>query len=59
MNYGVYEVDSAPSEREWDFGVAYALTEESSVDLRYYDGSEYLDRYIGVSLTWDTTVFSR
>jgi uncharacterized protein (TIGR02001 family) len=59
VNYGVYEVDSAPSEREWDFGVAYALTEESSVDLRYYDGSEYLDRYIGVSLTWDTTVFSR
>ncbi len=55
-NYGVYEVDSAPSEQEWDFGVTYSLTDESAVDLRYYDGSEYIDSYIGLSLTFDTTL---
>lgn len=58
-NYGVYEVEAAGSEREWDFGVTYALTDESAVDLRYYDGTEYLDRYFGLSVTWDTTVFTR
>ncbi|RZA15078.1 MAG: hypothetical protein EOP02_25385 [Proteobacteria bacterium] len=58
-NYGVYEVADAASEREWDFGATWALNDETGVDLRYYDGSEYEDSYIGVSLAWDTTVFSR
>lgn len=55
-NYGVYEVEAAPSEREWDFGVTYGLTDESAVDLRYYDGSEYAGSYIGLSVTFDTTL---
>ena len=58
-NYGVYEVADAGSEREWDLGAAWALSDEAGVDLRYYDGSEYAGSYIGLSLTWDTTVFSR
>ena len=58
-NYGVYEVEEAPSENEWDFGVTYSLTDEAAVDLRYYDGSEYVDSYIGLSLTYDTTIFTR
>lgn len=57
-NYGVYEVEAAPSEQEWDLGVTYGLTDEAALDLRYYDGSEYVDSYIGLSLTWDTTIFS-
>jgi uncharacterized protein (TIGR02001 family) len=56
-NYGVYEVADAASEQEWDFGVTYGLTDEAAVDLRYYDGSEYVDSYIGLSLTFDTTIF--
>lgn len=58
-NYGVYEVDAAPSEQEWDFGVTYGLTDEAALDLRYYDGSEYLGSYVGLSLTFDTTLFTR
>ena len=58
-NYGVYEVADAGSETEWDLGATWALSDETGVDLRYYDGSEYAGSYIGLSLTWDTTVFSR
>jgi uncharacterized protein (TIGR02001 family) len=58
-NYGVYEVEEAPSEQEWDFGVTYSLTDEAALDLRYYDGSEYEDSYIGLSLAYDTTIFTR
>lgn len=58
-NYGVYEVADAASEREWDFGVTYSLTDEAAVDLRYYDGSEYAGSYVGLSLTYDTTLFTR
>lgn len=58
-NYGSYGVESAPDEQEWDFGAGYALGDETAVDVRYYDGSEYVDPYFGVSLTWDTTLLSR
>ncbi len=58
-NYGVYEVADAGSEREWDFGATWSLSDETAVDLRYYDGSEYAGSYIGVSLTWDSTLFTR
>lgn len=58
-NYGLYEVADAGSEQEWDVGATYALTDEAGVDLRYYDGSEYVDGYVGLSLTFDTTIFSR
>jgi uncharacterized protein (TIGR02001 family) len=52
-NCGVYEVDAAPSESEWDFGVTYAVSEEAGVDLRYYDGTEYADAYVGLAFTWE------
>ena len=58
-NYGTYQVEDAGSEQEWDVGVVYALSDEAAVDLRYYDGSEYVDSYIGLSVTFDTTIFSR
>ncbi len=57
-NYGVYEVEAAPSEQEWDLGVTCGVTDEAALFLRYHDGSEYVDSYIGLSLTWDTTIFS-
>jgi uncharacterized protein (TIGR02001 family) len=56
-NYGIYEVEAAGSETEWDLGATWALGEETAADLRYYDGSEYLGSYVGLSLTWDTTLF--
>lgn len=58
-NYGVYEVADAASEREWDFGATWSLSDETAVDLRYYDGSEYETSYVGLKLTWDSTLFSR
>jgi hypothetical protein len=54
--YGSYEVEGAGSEQEWDIGASYFLGEETAVDLRWYDGSEYVDGYLGLSLTWDTTI---
>lgn len=58
-NYGTYEVDGAGSEQEWDIGVGYAVTDETAVDLRYYDGTDYADSYVGLALTFDTTIFSK
>ena len=58
-SYGSYGVAEASDEQEWDFGATYALGEETAVDVRYYDGTEYVDGYLGVSLTWDTTFLSR
>jgi uncharacterized protein (TIGR02001 family) len=55
-NYGVYEVEAAGTEQEWDLGATYQIGEETAVDLRYYDGSEYVDGYFGLSLTWDSTL---
>ncbi len=55
-NYGVYEVDLASNEEEWDFGATYYVGDETGIDLRYYDGTEYLGSYLGLSLTWDTTL---
>jgi hypothetical protein len=55
--YGSYEVDGAGSEEEWELGATYALGEETSVDFRYYDGTEYENSYLGLSLAWDTTIF--
>jgi uncharacterized protein (TIGR02001 family) len=54
--YGIYEVDSAPSEQEWDLGATWSLGDETAIDLRYYDGSDYAGSYFGLSLTWDTTL---
>jgi uncharacterized protein (TIGR02001 family) len=56
VNYGTYEVAGAGSEQEWDLGATWAFGEETAVDLRYYDGTEYLDSYFGLSLTWDSTL---
>jgi uncharacterized protein (TIGR02001 family) len=55
-NFGIYEVEGAGSETEWDLGATWALGDETAVDLRYYDGSEYLGSYVGLSLTWDSTL---
>lgn len=58
-NYGTYGVEDATSEQEWDFGAGYNLTDETVFDVRYYDGTDYADPYLGLSLTWDTTILSR
>jgi uncharacterized protein (TIGR02001 family) len=55
-NYGLVDLGPPAREREWDLGVTYGLGEASAVDLRYYDGSD-VDGYVGLSLTYDTTLF--
>lgn len=56
-NIGTYEVDGAGSEQEWDLGATYNFTDEASIDIRYYDGTEYTKGYLGLFLAFDTTVF--
>lgn len=55
-NWESYEVDGAGNEQEWDLGATYYLGEETSADLRNYDGSEYAGSYWGLSLAWDSTL---
>jgi uncharacterized protein (TIGR02001 family) len=56
-NFGQYEVADAPSEREWDIGATYNVSDQTAVDLRWYDGSEYVTGYVGLRLTFDTDLF--
>lgn len=56
-NYGVYEVAGASNESEWDFGASHDFAESASVDLRWYDGSDYVQGYVGLSVSFDTTLF--
>lgn len=55
-NYGFFEVEEAPRVREWDFGAGYALTDETALDLRWYDANAY-DGYLALALSFDTTLF--
>lgn len=55
-NYGSYQVDGAGNEQEWDFGATYHIGDETAIDLRYYDGSDYAGDYLGLSLSWDSTL---
>lgn len=54
-NYGRYEVEDADAEREWDFGAAYAVTDATAVDLRWYDSTAY-DGYLALAVSFDTTL---
>lgn len=58
-SYGTYQVEGGGAEQEWDLGISYALGEETSAGMRYYNGTDYTDGYIGLSLNWDTTLLSR
>jgi hypothetical protein len=59
-NWGVYNVEDASDEQEWDIGVTYDLLSNdrsgAAIDLRYYEGTEY-DGYFGLFLNVDTTLF--
>jgi uncharacterized protein (TIGR02001 family) len=55
-SFGLYNATANRDETEWDLGASYALGEETALDLRYYEGSEY-DGYVGLSVTFDTTLF--
>ena len=54
--YGFHEVDGASNEEEWELEATYYLGKKTGFDLRWYDGTEYVDGYVGPSLTWDTTL---
>lgn len=58
MRYGVYEVEFASAEREWDLGGTYALTDQLGADLRWYDSSD-APGYLALKVSFDTTLFSR
>ncbi|WP_136645124.1 TorF family putative porin [Tabrizicola sp. YIM 78059] len=57
--FGIFQVEDAGSEREWDLGMTYSLGRTTAVDFRYYDGSDYADSHFGLALTWDSTLLSR
>ena len=45
-------------EQEWELGATYSLTDTTSVDLHYYEGSDY-PGYLELTLAFNTTLFSR
>jgi uncharacterized protein (TIGR02001 family) len=53
--FGVYQIEDAPNEREWDFGASYALNDEVALDLRWYDSTAY-DGYAALAISFDTTL---
>lgn len=55
-NVKAYEVPGASNEAEWDLGASYAVTDEVAADLRWYDGSDYADGYVGLVFSWDTSL---
>ena len=44
--------------QEWEIGGVYQVTDETAVDVHYYDGSDYTG-YVSLQLSYDTTLFSR
>ena len=55
-NYGLYKVRDADTEREWDFGAGYSVTDQTALDLRWYDSTAY-DGYLAVAVSFDTMLF--
>lgn len=53
---GVVQNAGAPDTKEWELAGAYALGAETAVKLHYYKGTDYKG-YLGLDLTWDTTLF--
>ena len=45
-------------EQEWELGATYSLSDTTSVDLHYFEGSDY-PGYLELTLAFDTTLFSR
>lgn len=46
------------NEQEWELGTTYYLTDTTSVDLHYYEGSDY-PGYLELKVAFDTTLFNR
>jgi uncharacterized protein (TIGR02001 family) len=55
-NYGSYQNAGPKAEEEWDIGVKHYFTDETSLDLRYYNGTEYTRGYVGLFVSFDTTL---
>ncbi len=53
---GVVQNAGAPDTREWELAGTYALGAETALKLHYYKGTDYKG-YLGLDLTWDTTLF--
>ncbi|SEC81415.1 hypothetical protein [Rhodobacter sp. 24-YEA-8] len=43
---------------EWEIGGSYAISDEVSLGLRYYNGEAY-DNYFRLELAWNTTLLTR
>lgn len=55
-NFGVYDDPTLSAESEWDIGATYAVSDEVAADLRWYDGTDYTDGYVGLIFSWDTSI---
>ncbi|MDQ2066172.1 hypothetical protein Q9295_07300 [Xinfangfangia sp. CPCC 101601] len=58
ISIGRYEDGAGGWSKEWELGGTYYIGDETSIDLRYYEGEDY-GGYFGLSLAWDTTIFTR
>lgn len=57
-NYGMYETVDLPNETGWDIGATYSFTDDTTLDLRWFDGSDY-PGYVALALSFDATLFQR
>lgn len=55
VNYALAQQSDGPFEKSWDLGVGYALNDETTLDLRYYDGPDVAG-YFGIALSFEATL---
>lgn len=55
VNLGMSQHSVGPTEKTWDLGVGYDLSDATSIDLRYYDGPD-LKGYMGVAVSFETNL---
>lgn len=58
MGYGVYDPDLSSTERRWDVGGSYAVSDKIKTGLRWHDGSEQ-DGFVALSVDFKTSLLSR
>jgi hypothetical protein len=54
----MYETVDLPDETGWDIGATYSFTDDTTLDLRWFEGSDY-SGYVALALSFDTTLFQR
>lgn len=56
--YGLFQEETGPATRDWDFGATYKISEQVGFDARYNDSSDS-QGYFAILLSFDTTLFGK